>query len=71
MWGGYVDNQEKIEYKGFFIEILFMLYFVGLSYGTKDIELDFGKFLALVLSQFSGAFFLVNLREYKRIVNNE
>lgn len=71
MWGGYVDNQEKIEYKGFFIEILFMLYFAGLSYATKDIELDFVKFLALVLSQFSGAFFLVNLREYKRIVNNE
>lgn len=71
MWGGYVDNQEKIEYKAFFIELLFMLYFAGLSYATKDIELDFGKFLALMLSQFSGAFFLVNLREYKRIVSNE
>ena len=71
MWGGYVDNQEKIEYKAFFIKLLFMLYFAGLSYATKDIELDFGKFLALMLSQFSGAFFLVNLREYKRIVSNE
>lgn len=71
MWGVYVDNQEKIEYKAFFIKLLFMFYFAGLSYATKDIELDFGKFLALMLSQFSGAFFLINLREYKRIVNNE